>query len=1092
MAVELERLGFSVDSSGVERGAERVNRALDKIERQIDSTFQKFKNFNKGLMASVSAGVLPNVSRRIAATEAAERKHQQSLERIQAQATAKQAAQARQLENQLQSIRARREAAETRHQQRLNEIAANGAQRRTANTGGGFGGLVAGASAIAGGRIAISQAGDIQNLERAFSRLDGSKSGETLVRLRKQADDAALSFTQFAASVAQVRASQKLTADQTERLILGLTNVRRQTGATVEAQERAVAGITQVLAKGKLSAEELRGQILEAVPSLGPLIEKKFGTLDAEKLEKKFGAKKFVSGLIEELSKVEKLKPTGFERFQKSINDLKLAAAPLGEILLNRLTPGIAKLAELSNKAASGFDRLAPATKDSLVNFGLIATATGLLIANFDKLIGLAGRLAGGLRGGLIGGAIGLLAEPLLQSDEQIRERFRQLQRQNNGERVPFGPGTEEEPSAGRLRPGVREALRREAQRRAAGLTGGGGASRGAKTETELQQLAKRLAEVNKEINELQTRTSPEYKLKLAIEGGEETRKVLSDLLQIQAELGIKPQTPTRQVQVAPGKFRNILDFDAAKEQRDAFNEIKNRPISDAFNGLRGGVGKIDGGNDSSEFERVIKQDEERLKKQETSLEKQLRIIDALDDSAASLTDQIDALGDVTEEQRERRRLRRLNVGFDDPLAQRNLGIARQVDETVTAQKRYQDAVEESIRANERFKQTVESLFESLLDSPKRFLDQVKGLLKSFAASTLTSLVFGGNRSSAGGGFGGFSGGGQGGSGGILGGIQNVISGSLGGIGPGGTAPFNPSGAGGGFNLGGGILGGLLNKGIGKLGGLFGFGGGGASRIASGAVNAAKGGASAGGGFLSALGFSNPISAIITGGLIAAPFVAKLFGGLFGGGTEKELGKAIQNEYGLKTEKEIQKQVKAIGDQQFSGSGGAKRNILGTIKLRPSKESLYEYALSTGQTGSKLVREFELERNLGNPNFSANRFVKREFGGRVYPGNDYLVGEKRAEVVRFDSPGTVYPSFSDYTSKAGNGPSNAALLQMVQANTVVLMELANAVANLRGIKPGNLIAIGASENPQALAQGARRGFSESQPEMAEFNRVNGY
>jgi tape measure domain-containing protein len=288
-----------------------------------------------------------------------------------------------------------------------------------------------------------------------------------------------------------------------------------------------------------------------------------------------------------------------------------------------------------------------------------------------------------------------------------------------------------------------------------------------------------------------------------------------------------------------------------------------------------------------------------------------------------------------------------------------------------------------------------------------------------------------------------------------------------------------------GLLLGGGLLGQLaggkspIGRLLGGLGGTLGLGAIAAHGIFGGAISGA----------LPAL-FSNPITAIIAGGLIGG---ALLFNH-FSNGTEKALGRLIQSEYGLRTELEIQKQVKAIGDQYFNGNGGAKKHELETIKLQQAKELLYSYALQSGQTNSRLVKDFEFERTLGDPYAAANRIIKRHSGGAVVPFQDYLV--RREEVVRFDQPGQVYPSMADYLARAGsNDIQHQVMAEMRQTLKLLLMNVADntqAITQLRGIKPGHVLAMGVADAPHVLATGVNQAFESNTPAMTEFQRQNGF
>jgi hypothetical protein len=992
MAVQLETLAFAVDSTGVKRGAQEIDTALQKVEKRIDATIAKMRELAAGGFGGGRGGNGGSGPRLPRPTNP----DQEVLKLAQAQAR-----------------------------------------------------LQAASGQLAQAQQTLQTALVNVNKESLVAIRAQTQLATVQKRLQNDAEGVTTAFVRVKTSIGSVGATAASSSRiAREAFVTASSEIIESWGVDGDIANELGKMLVKLPGTAKLAIGGVVAGFVAGAAAIGGLIlatNKLLDTTEKINTQSKDDFDKFAKGVKDAGDEVTKLDRQMSKELQRSLAQVKGAADVM---FLNLLRQSGPELKVLLKTTADFLIQLTPIAQ----KFGHVLSESFVFAsAAMRTFIQTRQLIATALTNPTVG--IGLLASVGVDSfranADQVRKEIAE---------------TEKKFSEVKLDP----------------FKGSGGK---AKVESELQQLTKRLGEVNKELTDLQQRTSPEYKIKLQIEGAEKTREDLLELFKLQDELGISRSTPTLAVKTPRG-LRSVLDQDALRRQLEALREVKGREPVNPIN-------TIGGLNNQRELLAVVQIG--RLERQLDVLKEQSKVADFLADTAANLREEIDAVGDTSNELRERRKLRGRNIDLNSEAAQEVLGLAKALDQqdeaarqTAKAQDAYNKAMEESTRRTEEFRNTVHGLFQTLLDDPRRVLDELKNLGKRFVADFLTNITFGRSGSGSGG-FGGFSGGASGG-GGIFGGIQNAIGGSLfgggGGFTTGGFAGGPGAGGilGGGFNPGGGILGGLLNKGIGKLGGLFGFGGGGASKIASGAVNAAKGG---GGGFLSALGFSNPISAIITGGLIAAPFVAKLLGGLFGGGTEKELGRAIQSEYGLRTEKEIQKTIKGIGDAEFRSSGGAKRNIVGTIKLRPSKEALYEYALSSGQTGSKLVREFELERDLGNPYFSANRFVKRAAGGPLSAGQPAIVGDGgRPELFVPSVPGYVYPSVS--------GGSDPTMRQMLAVVLAEMSEMRAVFANLRGIKPGQLIAMGGAENPQALAMGARRGFSESQPEMAEFNRVNGY
>jgi tape measure domain-containing protein len=185
----------------------------------------------------------------------------------------------------------------------------------------------------------------------------------------------------------------------------------------------------------------------------------------------------------------------------------------------------------------------------------------------------------------------------------------------------------------------------------------------------------------------------------------------------------------------------------------------------------------------------------------------------------------------------------------------------------------------------------------------------------------------------------------------------------------------------GGLLAGGGIAGSFLGgsspigKLLGGLGGTLGAGAIGATGIFGGGLAAA----------LPAL-FSNPITAIVAGGLIGG---ALLFN-LLGNQDFKKFQKAVQGGFGVKVKndkagQDVFGQIKTLGQASF-GKGFAS-HFDEIIHSERGKETIANYAIATGQFNSSLAKEFINRSELTNLGDARNQFVSRSNGGLV-PGPD--------------------------------------------------------------------------------------------------------
>lgn len=474
---------------------------------------------------------------------------------------------------------------------------------------------------------------------------------------------------------------------------------------------------------------------------------------------------------------------------------------------------------------------------------------------------------------------------------------------------------------------------------------------------------------------------------------------------------------------------------------------------------------------------------------------------------------------------------------------------------------------EKMLRVGESIRATFVDAFQDLFErGPKAFfstlLSSFKQLLARMVAEFLASKIFqiflgkGGSGGSGSGGLGSilggaasggnsgggflgslFGGGGQG-SGGGGGGLLGSL---FGGGGNSGFGQFATGGFSGGNPaqqiLGGGQGGGLLGKipGVGKLlgkipglGSLFGIGGG-AAKGAAGAAAAGKaaagvGSSAAGGGslFASLSGlFTNPITAIVAGGIVGGIFLFKALTNR----TEKALRKLIRSEYDVDVKAmDVLKQVKQLGDQAFKGSGGAKKNQLETIRLPESKQIIAQYAEATGQTNSKLLKELELQKTLQDPLAAQNRFAKRMFGGQVTAGRSYIVGDGgRPEVFTPGITGTITSSIRGFEQQMLDALRSSQMLggifggireklinqlsarvaqsapqaerfdgrrieRAIAANAMALGQLASEFAKFKTASPGDIVQKVADEKPEVFVDATDRGLAQGGQRVSSFQQ----
>lgn len=137
-------------------------------------------------------------------------------------------------------------------------------------------------SIVAFGKQVFTLTGQVQSLTIRMNELMGSQSAGTqqMNSLRELSDKLGMSFktvsNEFVSFVGAAKASGMETG-KAEKIFKSMTIALAGTGATSESVNRAMTALTQMIGKGKISAEELRGQLGEAMPSAMGIMAKSLG-----------------------------------------------------------------------------------------------------------------------------------------------------------------------------------------------------------------------------------------------------------------------------------------------------------------------------------------------------------------------------------------------------------------------------------------------------------------------------------------------------------------------------------------------------------------------------------------------------------------------------------------------------------------------------------------------------------------------------------------------------------------------------------------------------------------------------------------------
>jgi tape measure domain-containing protein len=202
---------------------------------------------------------------------------------------------------------------------------------------GKIGGLVAGAFAVEKiiqfGKEAFKAAAQMEEIIIRLEGIHQSKQGaeRAFESLSKYAHDLGLEINSLTENYIQFVAGAKasgMEVGKAEKIFKSMTIAIKGSGASSETANRAFTALTQMIGKGKIQAEELRGQLGEAMPAAFGIMAKSLGVttqeLDkmmasgnliasevlpkfAKEMENTYGedAQKLASGMTSEINRIQ-------------------------------------------------------------------------------------------------------------------------------------------------------------------------------------------------------------------------------------------------------------------------------------------------------------------------------------------------------------------------------------------------------------------------------------------------------------------------------------------------------------------------------------------------------------------------------------------------------------------------------------------------------------------------------------------------------------------------------------------------------------------------------------------------------------------
>lgn len=174
-------------------------------------------------------------------------------------------------------------------------------------------------------------------------------------------------FTQF-----YISAKDKLSGNQIQNIFESITKAGASMGLSVESQQRAFLALNQMMSKGTIQAEELRGQLGEALPGAFGIMAKSMGVTErqlgqlmkdgrviasevlpefAKQLEKVYGIETLTR--VENLTSAQSRLSNAWKDFVRSLDEDGNKMSKLFSFLLNQVTDTISGWRKLMTSSAT-------------------------------------------------------------------------------------------------------------------------------------------------------------------------------------------------------------------------------------------------------------------------------------------------------------------------------------------------------------------------------------------------------------------------------------------------------------------------------------------------------------------------------------------------------------------------------------------------------------------------------------------------------------------------------------------------------------------------------------------------------------------
>lgn len=251
-------IGFRIDDSAIDALRKKVQDLNKELVRTLRLSMKAAAKDLKG--ANKIVGQINTNSLQVAKEQVKLERERVKLTREQLRATERQA---------------HHEASKPKHSHFMGGFGAGGVTGGLHAMGGpaaaAFGGFVLGRSVFKTGNL-------LQGSRAALDFITGSKEGgaEEMKFVRKEVDRLSMSLPDTVQNYQQLLASAKdrIGIQNTRDLFSGFSEVATVLNLTNDAQERAIRAFGQMASKGKITSEELKGQLAEALPGAVNILAK--------------------------------------------------------------------------------------------------------------------------------------------------------------------------------------------------------------------------------------------------------------------------------------------------------------------------------------------------------------------------------------------------------------------------------------------------------------------------------------------------------------------------------------------------------------------------------------------------------------------------------------------------------------------------------------------------------------------------------------------------------------------------------------------------------------------------------------------------